>query len=103
MYKYEERASLVRHDIGGQHVQGPYRGGPSGMGRPATKKKGRYAHRFRRIGKGCASVFKTYSPRGIRESSENIRYKYFSVSASQKDSILSLNSTFVCITLLMLE
>lgn len=37
-----------------------------------------------RMGKGCASVFSTHLFRGNRSSSENIRYKYLSVSAKKK-------------------
>lgn len=36
------------------------------------------------IGKGCASVLNTQLSKGISESSENKRYKYFKVSAMKK-------------------
>ena len=35
-------------------------------------------------GRGCASVLNTHLSKGISESSENKRYKYFKVSAKKK-------------------
>lgn len=37
-----------------------------------------------KIGNGCASVLNTHLSRGIKSSSKNMRYKYFSLSRNQQ-------------------
>lgn len=62
-----------------------------------------YKGRRGTIGSGCASVLNTHLSNGTTSSSENNKYKYFNVSANQKDSILSLNTTGARTTLLIDE